>query len=77
MELLERIYKRLLAHTDTDFYRYLYDKIDWSQPLIGIKGQRGVGKTTMMLQRIKTTYRILTPCNRPFNRRSLATGRDV
>ena len=55
MELLERIYKRLLAHTDTDFYRYLYDKIDWSQPLIGIKGQRGVGKTTMMLQRIKTT----------------------
>ena len=55
MELLERIYKRLLAHTDTDFYRYLYGKIDWSQPLIGIKGQRGVGKTTMMLQRIKTT----------------------
>ena len=48
MELLERIYKRLLAHTDTDFYRYLYDKIDWSQPLIGIKGQRGVGKYILM-----------------------------
>lgn len=55
MELLERIYKRLLANTDTIFYRFLYEKIDWSQPLIGIKGQRGVGKTTMMLQRIKTT----------------------
>lgn len=55
MELLERIYKRLLAKTDTIFYRFLYDKIDWSQHLIGIKGQRGVGKTTMMLQQIKAT----------------------
>ena len=55
MELLERIYKRLLSHTNINFYRFLYEKIDWSQPLIGIKGQRGVGKTTMMLQRIKTT----------------------
>lgn len=55
MELLERIYKRLLTHTDTNFYRFLYEKIDWTQPLIGIKGQHGVGKTTMMLQRIKTT----------------------
>ncbi len=55
MELLEKIYKRLLARTETNFYRFLYDKIDWSQPLIGIKGQRGVGKTTLMLQRIKST----------------------
>ncbi len=44
MELLERIYKRLLTKTDTKFYRFLYYNIDWSQPLIGIKGQRGVGK---------------------------------
>lgn len=55
MEMLERTYKRLLSHTELKFYRFLYDKIDWSQPLIGIKGQRGVGKTTMMLQRIKAT----------------------
>ncbi|MDE5791408.1 MAG: AAA family ATPase [Muribaculaceae bacterium] len=55
MELLSRRYKKLLEHTDTHFHRSLYSEIDWSQPLIGIKGQRGVGKTTMMLQRVKET----------------------
>ncbi len=52
MELLERIYKRLLARTDTKFYRSLYDKIDWAQTLIGIKGQRGVGKTTIFMRKL-------------------------
>ncbi|MCC8114217.1 MAG: AAA family ATPase [Bacteroidales bacterium] len=53
MEILTRIYKKLLSNTDLRILRCLYYEIDWSQPLIGIKGQRGVGKTTMMLQRIK------------------------
>lgn len=55
MEILIRRYKKLLAETSTSFHRFLYSEIDWEQPLIGIKGQRGVGKTTMMLQRIKET----------------------
>ena len=55
MELLSRRYKKLLENIDTRFHRSLYSQIDWTQPLIGIKGQRGVGKTTMMLQRIKKT----------------------
>ncbi|MDE6416597.1 MAG: AAA family ATPase [Duncaniella sp.] len=55
MEILTRRYKKLLHDIDTRFHRRLYYEIDWSQPLIGIKGQRGVGKTTMMLQRIKET----------------------
>lgn len=50
-----RRYKRLLSETSNDFRRFLYSEIDWAQHLIGIKGQRGVGKTTMMLQRIKDT----------------------
>ncbi len=33
--------------------RYLYGQIDWSLPSIGVVGARGVGKTTLMLQRIK------------------------
>lgn len=33
--------------------RYLLDQIDWSNRLIGIKGARGSGKTTIMLQYIK------------------------
>lgn len=55
MEILNNRYRKLLEATDTRFHRFLYYDIDWSQPLIGIKGQRGVGKTTMMLQRIKAT----------------------
>lgn len=53
MEILIRTYKRRLDEVNTKIHRFLYTEIDWSQPLIGIKGQRGVGKTTMMLQRIK------------------------
>ena len=36
--------------------RYLYDRINWSSKSIGILGQRGLGKTTMMLQYIKEHY---------------------
>ena len=42
--------------TDTSYIRYLYDKIDWSARMIGIVGPRGVGKTTMLLQRIKLNH---------------------
>lgn len=38
------------------FKRYLSDKIDWDDRLIGITGARGVGKTIMMLQYIKARY---------------------
>lgn len=53
MEVLTYRYKKLLAQTDTKIHRHLFYEIDWTQPLIGIKGQRGVGKSTMMMQRIK------------------------
>lgn len=33
--------------------RYLLNQIDWSDRLIGIKGARGAGKTTILLQLIK------------------------
>ena len=38
------------------FQRSLLQKIDWRDRLIGIKGARGTGKTTLMLQRIKTAF---------------------
>lgn len=53
MDNLIRIYKKLLRETDTGFLRYLYDDIDWSNRIVGIRGPRGVGKTTLMLQHIK------------------------
>ncbi|OHD85344.1 AAA family ATPase [Sulfuricurvum sp. RIFCSPLOWO2_12_FULL_43_24] len=39
-----------------DKKRYLYDQINWTSKSIGILGQRGLGKTTMMLQYIKENY---------------------
>lgn len=48
-----RIYKKLLRETNVSFFRYLYDEIAWDNRMIGIRGPRGVGKTTLMLQRIK------------------------
>lgn len=53
MDILKQRYRKLLSNVKTDIRRSLYYQIDWSQPLIGIKGQRGVGKSTLMLQRIK------------------------
>lgn len=45
--------ERLIANTSLDFKRYLFDVIRWDNRLIGIKGARGTGKTTLLLQWIK------------------------
>jgi len=55
-EKIYRVYSRRLSATPTTFHRYLYGKIDWRDNLIGIKGPKGTGKTTMMLQHIKETF---------------------
>jgi len=57
MERLYKTYGRLLAKTDMRFVRYLFKKINWENSLIVIKGGRGVGKTTMLLQHIKQTFK--------------------
>ena len=49
-------YYQRLSSTNLKFKRYLYDKINWETRLIGIKGSRGVGKTTLMLQHIKEHF---------------------
>ncbi|MBQ8702136.1 MAG: hypothetical protein IJ549_05175 [Prevotella sp.] len=56
MERLYRTYGRLLAETDLRFTRYLYEQINWENRLIVIKGAKGVGKTTMLLQHILRTF---------------------
>lgn len=43
----------MLSETPIGFHRYMYDRIDWNDRLIGLKGPRGVGKTTLLLQRAK------------------------
>lgn len=56
MESLVKIYLRLLQETDASTFRYLYSNIDWNERCIAIVGAKGVGKTTMLLQHIKTTF---------------------
>ena len=49
-------YHRKIAKIDLRFKRYLYSRINWGVRMIGIKGARGVGKTTMLLQHILENY---------------------
>lgn len=49
-------YHRKIAKIDLRFKRYLYSRINWEARIISIKGARGVGKTTMLLQHILETY---------------------
>lgn len=51
-----RIYNRRLQGTPEGFKRYLIYKIDWRDNLIAIKGAKGTGKTTMLLQHIKESF---------------------
>ncbi len=61
MEAFYRTHKYLVEHVNAPLRRYLNDEIDWSARLIGIKGTRGVGKTTFLLQYAKENY---GPANR-------------
>lgn len=51
-ELFDSFWRKVNA-TPTDFVRSIADKIEWNARLIGIRGARGVGKTTLLLQYIK------------------------
>ncbi len=59
MELLRTKYLRLLNTIEKEPKRYLYDQISWQERLIILKGQRGTGKTTLILQFIKSTFKEL------------------
>lgn len=49
MESFYKTHKYLVEHLYSPVRRGLMDEIDWSDRLIGIKGSRGVGKTTFLL----------------------------
>jgi len=53
MDVLYSFHDSMIKQVSNKFYRFLYDKINWDQRLIAIKGPRGAGKTTIMLQRIR------------------------
>ena len=48
-------YMRLqLELTCSEFHRYLYNDVNWNARMVAITGARGVGKSTMVLQYVKT-----------------------
>ena len=53
MEALLQSFRMRLDLTPTAYVRSFHDTINWNNRLIGILGQKGVGKSTMILQHIK------------------------
>ncbi len=60
METLRQKFYRKYTLVQNNFVRNYMNSIDWNNRLIGIKGSRGIGKTTLILQYIKQNY---TPDN--------------
>ena len=46
-------FRLMLENTPMTFFREKHNEINWEQRVIGILGQRGVGKSTLILQHIK------------------------
>lgn len=58
MDILFEYSNQLIAEVNTSFIRYAYERINWQNRLVGLIGPRGVGKTTLILQYIKTNLSI-------------------
>lgn len=56
MDIYQLNHQQLLKGIRCNFQRYLYKQIQWGDRLIGIFGSQGVGKTTLLLQRIKQVF---------------------
>jgi len=52
MNSLVEKFKRRLNNISLDFIRSIMYEINWEARFIGIRGARGVGKTTLLLQYI-------------------------
>ena len=56
MEFLQNIHASLLESSEKFLERQLRDQIDWDHRMICIKGFRGIGKTTFILDYIRNVY---------------------
>jgi predicted AAA+ superfamily ATPase len=57
MEVLKQKFYNKYALTQISNVRSFINSIDWSNRFIGIKGSRGIGKTTLILQYLKMHYK--------------------
>ncbi len=58
MEKLYKTHRYLVKNANSPVRRLLSDEIDWKHRLIGIKGSRGVGKTSFLLQFAKENFEV-------------------
>ena len=56
MESFYNTHNYLVERVNSPIRRQLMDEIDWNHRLIGIKGCRGIGKTTFLLQYAKEKF---------------------
>ena len=56
METLFKKHDRLLALTSTAIIREMMKQVNWEAPMVAIRGPRGVGKSTLLLQYVKMHY---------------------
>ena len=56
IDRLHALFLRLLKSLPSGMERSLMQEINWNSRLIGIRGARGVGKTTLMLQHIRREF---------------------
>ena len=56
IDYLYQISNRKINQISLTYTRPLYYQINWDNRLIGIKGPKGVGKSTLILQHIKENF---------------------
>lgn len=67
---LQKISTQILARDVPEYKRYLYHQVDFNARLLGIKGARGAGKSTILLQYAKSlnleaTQVLYVSCDHP------------
>ena len=55
-QLFADFYRLLERYSEFSQMRYLYDEINWDNRLILIRGPKGAGKTTMIMQHIQRSF---------------------
>jgi predicted AAA+ superfamily ATPase len=55
MDALYEYQEEVLEQASDTFFRGLYHRLNWNERFLGIRGLRGTGKTTMLLQYLKYT----------------------
>jgi predicted AAA+ superfamily ATPase len=68
--IITKLSKQFLSKKALNTKRFLYDEIDFKSRIIGIKGARGVGKTTIMHQyakssKLKISQKLYISCDHP------------